>query len=239
MLYREKDYLAHYGVPGMKWGKRKSSYSSTGVRSAIARRQNEKIDKSFKKWSEGSKQRADAIELGKKANVSRRAYESNRSDKNLKSQYKQDNKAYKKALKANTTYRKGQVKKEVGSDLSRKYLSEAKKVKKQLDANPGNRDLQKQYNKLMSKHDMERARARKAPTLAAKRSAKKAAMKRRMTMIVKATATTAAVGAGTYAVNRYLSNHQVTRNGKRVQFSTQNVRSVMKTANKVRKILGL
>ena len=221
----------------MKWGKRKSSYSSTGVRSAIARRQNEKIDKSFKKWSEGSKQRADAIELGKKANLSRRAYESNRSDKNLKTQYKQDNKAYKKALKNNTTYRKGQVKKEVGSDLSRKYLSEAKKVKKQLEANPGNRDLQKQYNKLMSKHDVERARARKAPTVAAKRSAKKAAMKRRMTMTAKAAATTAAIGAGAYAVNRYLSNHQVTRNGKQVQFGSQNIRDMMDKAEKVRRFM--
>ena len=30
--------LMHYGIPGMKWGKRKSSYRSTGLRSAMARR---------------------------------------------------------------------------------------------------------------------------------------------------------------------------------------------------------
>ena len=123
------DELYHYGVLGMKWGKRKSSYSSTGLRSAMARRSNEKVDAGFKKWKENSIKRADAIELGKKANVSRRAYENNKSDKSLKKQYKSDSKLYKKALKENTTYRKGQIKKEVGSDLSRKYLSDAKKVK--------------------------------------------------------------------------------------------------------------
>lgn len=101
----------HYGVLGMKWGKRKAQYSSTGVRSALARRQNEKVDRSFKNWSENSKKKSNAIELGKKANVSRRAYENNKSDKNLKAQYKTDKKAYKKALKSNTTYRKGQIKK--------------------------------------------------------------------------------------------------------------------------------
>ena len=72
------DELMHFGVKGMKWGVRKNNYRSTGIRSAIARRQNEKIDKSFTKWKEGSTQRADAIELGKKANVSRRAVENNR-----------------------------------------------------------------------------------------------------------------------------------------------------------------
>lgn len=40
--------LMHYGILGMKWGKRKASYSSTGVRSALARRSNDKVDKSFK-----------------------------------------------------------------------------------------------------------------------------------------------------------------------------------------------
>lgn len=232
------DELYHYGVLGMKWGKRKSSYSSTGVRSALARRSNEKVDAGFKNWGENSKKKANAIELGKKANVSKRAYESNKSDKALKSQYKKDAKAYKKALKGNTTYRKGQIKKEVGSDLSRKYLSDAKKVKKQLDADPVNKQLQKQYNKLMSKHDVERANARRAPEVAAKRSKKKAALKRGMTMTVKSAATTAAVAGGMYAANKYLTNHQVTLNGNSVQFSSQNVSDIMDAAKKVKNFMG-
>ena len=232
------DELYHYGVLGMKWGKRKSSYSSTGIRSAIARRSNEKVDAGFKNWGENTKKKANAIELGKKANVSKRAYESNKSDKTLKTQYKQDTKAYKKALKGNTTYRKGQIKKEVGSDLSRKYLSDAKKVEKQLDSDPTNKQLQKQYNKLMSKHDIERANARRAPEVAAKRSQKKAAIKRGMTMTVKAAATSAAIAGGTYAVNKYLGNHQVTLNGNSVRFSTQNVSNLMNTAKKVKNFMG-
>jgi hypothetical protein len=232
------DELMHYGVLGMKWGKRKSTYSSTGIRSALARRSNEKVDASFKNWNENSKKKTNAIDLGKKANLSKLAYESNKGDKTLKKQYKADNKAYEKALKGNTTYRKGQIKKEVGSDLSRKYLSDAKKVKKQLDADPSNKQLQKQYNSLMSKHDVERARARRAPEVAAKRSQKKAAIKRGMTMTVKAAATTATVAAGTYAVNRYLNSHQTTLNGQRVQFSTQNVNDVLYAANKVKDFIG-
>lgn len=219
-------------------GKRKSSYSSTGIRSAIARRSNEKVDAGFKNWGENTKKKANAIELGKKANVSKRAYESNKSDKTLKTQYKQYTKAYKKALKGNTIYRKGQIKKEVGSDLSRKYLSDAKKVKKQLDSDPANKQLQKQYNKLMSKHDIERANARRAPEVAAKRSQKKAAIKRGMTMTVKAAATSAAIAGGTYAVNKYLGNHQVTLNGNSVRFSTQNVSNLMNTAKKVKNFMG-
>ena len=49
--------LMHYGVLGMKWGKRKSSYHSTGIRSALARRSNEKVDKSFKNWNENAKKK--------------------------------------------------------------------------------------------------------------------------------------------------------------------------------------
>lgn len=237
MMYYDNE-LYHHGVKGMRWGVRKSDYRSTGIRSAIARRQNEKVDKSFKKWKEGSTQRADAIALGKKANVSRRAYENNKSDKALKSQYKQDNKAYKKALKSNTTYRKGQVKKEVGSDLSRKYLSDAKKIKKQLESDPENKALKKQYNKLQSRHDVERAKARRAPEVAAKRSAKKAALKRTMTMSVKAAAASAVVGTGAYAANRYMNNHQVTLNGKKVEFSRQNLNNAINMAKKVKDVMG-
>ena len=230
------DELMHFGVKGMKWGKRKDNYHSTGIRSAMARRSNEKVDKSFKQWRENSSKKEDAISLGKRAVQSRLAYENNKSDKSLKSQYKSDNKEYKKALKENTTYRKGQIRKEVGSDLSRKYLSEAKKVKKQMTLDPSNKSLQKQYDKLMSKHDVERAKARKAPEVAAKRSQKKAAVKRTMTMSVKAAAGTAAVAAGTYAVNKYLNSHEVTLNGKRVQFSKQNVRDIAEAAQKVKRM---
>ena len=232
--------LMHYGIPGMKWGvhKDKPSYRSTGVRSALARRSNEKVDKSFKNWNENAKKREDAIALGKKANASKMAYESNRSDKALKSQYKADNKAYKNALKSNTTYRKGQVRKEVGSDLSRKYLSDAKKIQKQLTNDPGNKQLQKRYNKLMSQHDVERAKARRAPEVAAKRSARKANLKRAATMSVKAVAATATVAAGTYAVNRYLSSHNVTLDGKPIRLKTQNLRDVAEMAKKAKRFMG-
>ena len=232
--------LMHYGIPGMKWGVRKDkpSYRSTGVRSALARRSNEKVDKGFKNWNENAKKREDAIALGKKANASKMAYESNRSDKALKSQYKADNKAYKNALKSNTTYRKGQVRKEDGSDLSRKYLSDAKKIQKQLVNDPGNKQLQKQYNKLMSQHDVERAKARRAPEVAAKRSARKANLKRAATMSVKAAAATATVAAGTYAVNRYLSSHNVTLDGKPIRLKTQNLRDVAEMAKKAKRFMG-
>lgn len=234
--------LMHYGVKGMKWGVRRNSkqlgYKSTGVRSALARRSNEKIDKNFKDWNVKAKKRDDAISLGKKATSAKIAYEKDKSNKSLKSEYKQANKDYKKALNSNTTYRKGVVRQEVGKDASRKYLSEAKKVKKQLTNDPSNKQLQKQYNSLMSKHDVERANARKAVDVSTKRMRKKAAIKRTMTMTVKAAAGTAAVAAGTYAANKYLSNHQVTLNGNRVQFSSQNVRNVVDTAKRVKDLMG-
>lgn len=231
--------LYHHGVKGMKWGRRKAeTYRSTGIKSAIARRQNEKVDEGFKKWNENSKKRANAIELGKKANASKMAYESNKGDKNLKQQYKQDSKAYDKALKGNTTYRKGQIKNQVGADLSRKYLSSAKKVKKQLDANPNDKRLQESYSKLMSAHDVERARARRAPVVAARRSSLKAKLKRTATMTVKTAATASAVAAGTYAVNRYLTSHNVTLNGNSVSFSSQNISDIARAAKKVKKFIG-
>lgn len=201
-MYQYPDYLIHYGVSGMKWGVRKKDYSSTSVRAAMARRQNDKVDAGFKNWNDNSKKKANAIDLGKSMNTNRMAYESNRN-KQTKAAYKSSKKAYKKALRKNTTYRKGAIRGEVGKDASRKYLSAAKKVKKQLDADPNNKQLKRQYSDLMSKHDIERAKARKAPEVGANRSRKIAAVKRGLTMSAKAAATTAAVGGGLYLANKY------------------------------------
>ena len=237
------DYeLQHFGIKGMKWGVRKKrdnkSYKSAGIRSAIARRSNEKVDKGFKDWNENAAKRDKAIELGKKATVAKLAYEKDKGNKDLKNAYKSANKDYKKALGQNTTYRKGVVRQEVGRDLSRKYLSEAKRVKKQLDANPSDKQLRKKYNDLMSKHDIERANARRATEVSSKRSQKKASIKRAMTMTVKSAAATATVAAGAYAVNRYLNKHEVTLNGKRINISSKNLGDLANVIKKGKEFIG-
>lgn len=154
----------------------------------------------------------------------------------MKSAYKQANSAYKKALSENTTYRKGVVRKEVGQDAARKYLSDAKKVKKQLDSDPSNKELKKKYNDLMSKHDIERAKARKATEASTNRMKTKATIKRKMTMGAKAAAGTAAAVAGAAVVNYYLKSHNVTVNGKSVSMSSETIR---KAADFGKRIMGL
>lgn len=236
-----REELYHHGIKGMKWGVRryqnpdgsrtpegKKRYRSTSFSAKIARKQNEKIDKGFKKWDENSQKKSNAIELGKKANQARMDYERDSGNKELRIQYKKANKDYKKALNDNTTWRKGDIKKEVGSDISRKYLSEAKKVQKQLEKDPNNKQLKKQYNDLMSKHDIERAKARRAPQVAQNRSRKIASVKRGATMTVKTAAVGAAATAGTVVVNQYLRN-----NGMK----TINSDSIMRAAKTVKKIL--
>lgn len=97
MIYYTEE-LSHSGVKGMKWGVRKKDYRANSIRSAIARRQNAKVDKSFKKWKTGADHRETAIAAGKKANASKLAYEQDRGNKEKKAQFKADNKEYKKAL---------------------------------------------------------------------------------------------------------------------------------------------
>ena len=206
-------------------GVRKDKYGSTGVRSFIASRQNKKVDDSFNKWKENSKKRQEAITIGKTMNVNRMAYEKNKSDKNLKSTYKSSKKEYKQALKSNTTYRKGQIKQQVRSDMARKYLSEAKKLQKQSDFNT-NKDSRKTYDKFISNYNIERAKARRAPEVAANRSKRIASIKRGMTMTLKAAAATGAVAAGAVAVNSYLKKHDVRLNGKSVRLGKQTIQNV-------------
>lgn len=218
--------LYHYGVKGMRWGVRK------------ARRENEKIDKSFKNWNTNAKNKANAIDLGKKANSARMDYERDSQNKDKKRAYKQANREYKQALRTNTTYRKGAIRGEVGKDMSRKYLSEAKAIKKQLNADPNNKVLQKQYKYLSDQHQYERAKARKAPEVGAKRSARKAALKRKMTMTVKSVATAAAVAVGVAAVNKALNSHNVTLNGKPVSLGTKNVNDIASLIKMGKTIMG-
>lgn len=232
------DELYHHGIKGMKWGRRKKDYRSTSIRSAIARRSNEKVDKSFKKWQENTKKRDSAIGLGKEANLAKLAYERDKSNKELKSAYKTANKQYKKALSKNTAYRKGVVRQEVGRDIARKYLSEAKKIKKQMTSDPSNKALKKKYDDLMSKHDIERSKSRKAASVGQKRSQKIASVKRTMTITATAVAGSVAVAAGVYAVNSYLNNHNVTVNGRSMKFGAQHISNITNAAKNVRSALG-
>ena len=234
-----RNYLQHYGILGMRWGVRryrnssgslttagKKRYASSGPRAFIAKMQNDKVDRSFKKWKENSTKRDNAIELGKKMNASKIAYEKDRSNKQLKSDYKKLNKEYKKALRNNTTYRKGVVRQEVGQDISRKYLSEAKKIQKKLNSDPNNRTLQKQYGDLMSKHDVERAKARRAPSVAANRSRRIASIKRGIKVSIKAAVVSAAAYKSVELYNKHV-DPTMRLNSEEVLSAIRKVRKIM------------
>lgn len=223
------NYLIHYGVPGMKWGVRKSDYRSTSIRGAIARRQNAKVNEGFRKWKEGAQNRDNAIVLGKEANTLKIQRMSDPKNKELKAQYKAANKEYKKALRKNTLYRKGTVRQDVGRDMARKQLSNAKQIKKQLDMDPSNKQLQKQYNKAMNAHDVSLAKARRAQSVGANRSRYKANLKRTATVTVKAATTAAVVSAGAYAINKY-TNSDIT---------TADLSSHMNTIKNISKLFGM
>ena len=221
------DELYHYGVQGMRWGHRNS------IKAAIAKRQNDKIDKSFIKWKEDANKRDNAINLGKELNKTKLAYENNRSSDELKKQYREANKNFKKAYRQNTTVHKGAIREQVGQDLSRKYLSESKKVKKQLLSDPTNKELQKKYGDLLNKHDIERAKARKAISVGEKRMRAKSSIKRAMTMTVTAVVTSAAIAGGVYAANKYFAGHNTTLNGKPIRVNSEQIRKASDLGKKI------
>ena len=207
--------LYHYGVPRRsgryKWGSGKNPYhhgTSMSPRAIIARHNNRKVDKSFKKWKEGSATRDAAISAGKIRNEKRMAFEQNRN-RETKAEYKQAEKAYKKALGKNTMYRKGTVRQDVGRDLSRKMLQRSKQLDKQLQQNPNDRQLRKDYKRANKIYSIERDKARKAQSVGASRSNKKAAIKRGMKMSAKA-----AIAAGATAGAAYQLNKRTNINGQ-------------------------
>ena len=247
--YNHTDELYHHGIKGQKWGVRryqnedgtltsagkKRQHRSTSLGAAIAKRANNKVDKGFNDWKENAAKKDNAVALGKQANLSRMAYEADKHNKDAKQTYKSDRKEYKSALRANTTYRKGAIKGEVGKDIARKYLIEAKRVKKILDADPTNKQLQKQYNALMSKHDIERAKARRAPEVAANRSRKIASLKAARTKAIKGAALTAAATAGAAGIT-YLIRKNSTEFSD-IKINSDTVLNAMKFAKNVTKFI--
>lgn len=189
-LIPKSESLEHHGVKGMKWGVRKDKYKAHSLRARLASYNNKKVDDSFNKWNENADKRKVAINKGKARNEALIKYEQNKTSENKKA-YKQANKDFKKALRANTTYRKGQVNKEVGSDLSKKYLKLARQT--------GN-------NKYYDKYNIEREKARRAPKVAENRSKLKASIKRALTISAKA-ALSATVSYAVYSAFRSMNTN--------------------------------
>lgn len=105
------------------------------------------------------------------------------------------NKEYKKALRKNTTYRKGVVEQEVRRDAARKYLSSAKKIEKQLSKDPSNKSLKKDYSNMMNKYGVERAKGRNATVKFSRKATAKTRVKRVMKgTLISAGATATAAG---------------------------------------------
>lgn len=223
--------LYHHGILGQKWGKQngppyplgsgdhssaekkagwrhslRKKHRSTSIMGALARRKNEKIDKSFEKWKKSDEARDRAIESGKRANEARINYENNKS-KDTKKSYKEANKQYKRDLRKNTTYRKGTVRQEVESDLSRKYLSKARGIENELRNNPNDKILKKQYNKALTKHDVYRDKARKEQAKAAAKSEYIAKVKRNVTNSINGIAIIVAISAAHSGAEWY-KNHK-------------------------------
>ena len=71
MIYyanENSSFIKHYGVLGMRWGHRKAKakYRSTGIRSAIARASNAKVDARFDIRNEKVKRKNTEKKKGKK-----------------------------------------------------------------------------------------------------------------------------------------------------------------------------
>lgn len=230
------DELYHYGMPRRsgryKWGSGKNPFhhGSDGGRKKhnvkslnpsvmMARRRNMKVDKSFDEWKKGAAARDKAIASGKKRNELKIAYQKNPSDKDLKKQYKEANTQYKKDLRANTSYRKGTVRQDVGRDMARKHLSAAKKA-----------DNDRDYKKHMKQYEVERAKAGRAQQVGASRSSRKAALKRSLKTSMKVAAGTAVTAAALREVSKHkdinISSQDVARAAEMFR-KAQRMRSFM------------
>ena len=85
----------------------------------------------------------------------------------------------------------------------------------------------------MNKHDIERAKARKAISVGEKRMRVKSSIKRAMTMTVTAVVTSAAIAGGVYAANKYFAGHNTTLNGKPIRVNSEQIRKASDLGKKI------